>query len=201
MDRLEFVAIIFFVTLGPLKTIGPFAQLTRNFEAKIRHSLAIRSTLIASITGLFIIFIANVMRVQWGIGRPELLITFGILLMISSLEALRAAQSPAARPDPPESPAGLALSPLAFPVIITPYGIAALLLFAAVAQGQTFIVGTFGLFLLVMLLNYLSMVFARPILAVLRPQILQVIGWILGVLQLSAAVFAITVGLTDGLLA
>jgi multiple antibiotic resistance protein len=130
-----------------------------------------------------------------------LLITFGILLLISSLEALRAAQSPAARPDPPESPVGLALSPLAFPVIITPYGIAALLLFAAVAQGRTFVIGTFGLFALIMLLNYLSMTFARPILAVLKPQVLQVIGWILGVLQLSAAVFAITVGLKDGLLA
>jgi len=200
MDRLDYAFVIFFVTLGPLKCMGPFLRVTARFDAATKSRIALKGTLIATAVGLFIVFVADSLRTRWGIGQPDLMITFGILLLLSALEQLRSAEHPHAAPAPPEDAKGMALSPVAFPIVITPYGIVALLLFAAVAESrQSFLIGVFGLFLLIMVMDYLSMVFARQVLGVLRPQVLQAVGWVLAVLQASLAVYAILSGLRLGL--
>lgn len=199
MDRLEYAFVIFFITLGPIKCMAPFLQLTANFDARTKRSLALRGSLIAALVGLFIVFVGNSLREKWQIGQPDLMITFGILLLISALQQLTHAEHASESGAPPTDPAGLALSPIAFPIIITPYGIAALLLFAAVAEDrEVFLTGVFGLFLALMAVNAAAMIFARQILFVVRPQILRAFGWVLGVLQASLAVYAIMSGLRLG---
>lgn len=201
MDRLEYIAIIMFVTLGPLKVVGPFTQLTARFDANVKQSLALKATLVATLTGLFIIFGADAMRSQWGVGTADLMVTFGILILLASLHDLKSAQEAAHPVEPPSDPKGLAMSPVAFPMIITPYGIAALLVFAAIAPEFGYLIGLLTIFGTLMVLNYLAMVFSRQVLAVARPQLLRAIGWVLAVLQASLAVAAITKGLNEGLLA
>ncbi|MXO58574.1 MarC family protein [Altererythrobacter salegens] len=202
MDRLDYAFVIFFITLGPIKCLAPFLHTTANFDAPTKRMLAFRGTIIATIVGLFIVYIGNSMREKWGVGRPDLLVTFGILLLLSALEMLRSAQHPEPAEAPPESPKGLALSPIAFPIIITPYGIVALLVFAAVAENQVaFLEGVFGLFIGIMILNFFAMIFAKQILGFIRPQVLQAIGWVLSVLQASLAVTALMSGLRLGLFA
>ena len=46
--------IIFFLTLGPLKAIGPFARVTQGADAILRRTLAWRSTLIATVIVLIV---------------------------------------------------------------------------------------------------------------------------------------------------
>ena len=45
-----------------------------------------------------------------------------------------------------------------------------------------------GMLVLVMVLNLLSMLYARQILKVLKPSILKVLGLVLGIIQLSLAI-------------
>lgn len=44
MNDLSFVLVIFFVTLGPIKVIAAFAQLTSQLPDGERRALALRST-------------------------------------------------------------------------------------------------------------------------------------------------------------
>ncbi len=202
MDRLEYAFVIFFITLGPIKCIGPFLHETARFDGPTRQKVALKGTLMATVVGLFIVFVADALRAKWEIARPDLLVTFGVLLLVASLQQLSAATGHQHSTEPPESPKGVALSPVAFPIIITPYGIVALLMFAAVVEStRTFLFGVFGLFLLIMLLNYLAMVFARQIVGFVRPQVLQAIGWVFAVLQASLAIHALLYGLRTGLFA
>jgi multiple antibiotic resistance protein len=201
MDRLEYISIIMFVTLGPLKVVGPFTQLTARFDASVRRGLALKATLVSTLTGLFIVFGADIMRSQWRVGTADLLVTFGILILLAAMHDLKSAEEGAPTQDPPSDPKGLAMSPIAFPTIITPYGIAALLVFAAVAEENGNLLGLLEVFGVLMVLNFLAMVFSRQVLAVVRPQLLRAIGWVLSVLQASLAVAAISKGLSEGLLA
>jgi multiple antibiotic resistance protein len=52
-----------------------------------------------------------------------------------------------------------------------------------------------GVLVLVMLLNLIGMLAARPILALLKPVTLRIFGFVLGVLQLALGIEWITTGL------
>jgi multiple antibiotic resistance protein len=201
MDRLQYVFVIFFLTLGPIKIFGPFLHLTANFDEASKRRLARRGAVIATVVGLCVVFLGNRMREKWGIERPDLLVTFGILLLISALKQLDSAQHPHPQEhSPPAETRNLAFSPVAFPMIITPYGIVAMLLFAAVSPDrQSFLLGAFGVFAGIMVLNYLAMMFAGPILRTITPQALQAFGWVMAALQASLAVAALMQGLRLGL--
>lgn len=119
MNDLSFVLVIFFVTLGPIKVIAAFAQLTSQLPDGERRALALRSTLIATAVGFLILFIGDNLRQNWQIASPDLLLTGGVLLLIGALEAVKNAQHAPAPDAPPTSAKGLAMSPVTFPIIIS----------------------------------------------------------------------------------
>ncbi|WP_159832501.1 MarC family protein, partial [Novosphingobium sp. TCA1] len=165
-------------------------------QGKLLFPQPVKAAVLATIVGLIIIFIGDNMREKWGIEREDLLVTGGLLLLIGALDSIKSAQHPHEKEAPPQSPDGLALSPVTFPIIITPYGIVALLLFAAVAGNtQTFVMGVFAIFLGMMIADYLAMIFSGPILRFVRPGSLMAFGWLVSVLQAALAVHAILSGL------
>lgn len=196
MNDLSFVLIIFFVTLGPIKVIPAYAQLTREIPAGDRRALAIKATLLATAVGFLILFLGDKLRANWQIGSADLLMTGGILLLIGALDAIKNAEHRPGAQEPPQSTKGLALSPVTFPIIITPYGIVALLLFAAVAgDTQTFLIGVFGIFLGMMVADCLAMIYARQLLGFIRIGTLMAFGWLIAVLQAALAIHAFMTGL------
>ncbi|WP_313330893.1 MarC family protein [Sphingobium yanoikuyae] len=196
MNDLSFVLIIFFVTLGPIKVIPAYAQLTREISAGDRRALAIKATLLATAVGFLILFLGDKLRANWQIGSADLLMTGGILLLIGALDAIKNAEHRPDAQEPPQSTKGLALSPVTFPIIITPYGIVALLLFAAVAgDTQTFLIGVFGIFLGMMIADCLAMSYARQLLGFIRIGTLMAFGWLIAVLQAALAIHAFMTGL------
>ncbi|WP_303758875.1 MarC family protein [Sphingobium yanoikuyae] len=196
MNDLSFVLIIFFVTLGPIKVIPAYAQLTREIPAGDRRALAIKATLLATAVGFLILFLGDKLRANWQIGSADLLMTGGILLLIGALDAIKNAEHRPDAQEPPQSTKGLALSPVTFPIIITPYGMVALLLFAAVAgDTQTFLIGVFGIFLGMMVADCLAMIYARQLLGFIRIGTLMAFGWLIAVLQAALAIHAFMTGL------
>jgi len=88
--------------------------------------------------------------------------------------------------NPQPSTKMLALSPLAFPTIITSYGLAAFILInAAVPPEQD--IEVYKVFIEVMVLNLVALLFARPIIKYLST-VLTILGAVLGVLQVALAV-------------
>ena len=216
MIPLSYIFIIFFITLGPLKTIPAFAGLTRDMPAQALRSLAARSTLIATIIVLVIALVIRGMLEKWRVSVEALLLAGGILLLISSIQGVlqvsRAGTGAGHSPEGGDSDAGrpatqatgqmpppnaLAVTPLAVPVIVTPIGMVAILAFMNTSVGNTGLtLKILGLLLVVMALNWLGMFFARPFIRIVGATTMQVIGWIFAVLQAALAVEIILIALS-----
>lgn len=190
--------IIFFVTLGPLKVIPVFVQLTRNASRQLRTQLAVRSTVISTIVILLVVIVGqNLIRV-WQIQLPALMIAGGLLLSLVSARLLLAQyEAKTQQTLPPEQPdISLAITPLTFPTILPPFGIAIALTLMIVAVQIGFRpMAVIGLLLLVMGLNLVSMLAARPIFKFIRPVTLRILGFTLSVMQFALGIQLILSGL------
>jgi small neutral amino acid transporter SnatA (MarC family) len=189
--------VIFFVTLGPLKVIPSFVQLTQKADHLLRRQLAFRSTALATIVVLLVALIGQNMVRVWQIRLPALLIAGGILLFLVALNMVMTQYQPLPLPEESSPPSlNLVVAPLTFPTILPPFGIAIALVLMLVSQEIGFnSLAVLGTLVLVMLLNLVGMLAARPILAFLRPITLRIVGFVLGVLQLALGIEWIITGL------
>ena len=78
----------------------------------------------------------------------------------------------------------IALAPLAFPTIVTPYGIAALIVFLAFSQNVESSLTIGAIVVAIMLLNLVVMLVTRRLLPVLA-LVLPILGAVLGVVQVA----------------
>jgi multiple antibiotic resistance protein len=200
MERLAFIFTIFFLTLGPLKVIPVFYRVTADATDRYRRKAALRSTIIASIIVIVLALLGRNIVKNWHVSADSLLIAGGLLLLIAALKVLSQFTIPkhskSQQPPPEEEIENIAISPLAIPGIITPYGVVAILVTTGNAGWdiplQTSIL---GMLLLVMFLNYLGMIFARPIINRLQISTLLMIGWVFAVMQAALAIEFIGDGL------
>lgn len=90
----------------------------------------------------------------------------------------------------------LVVTPFTFPTILLPFGIAIALVLMLISQEIGFNpLIVLGVLVLIMLLNLVSMLVARPILALLKPITLQIFGFVLSILQLALGIEWIMTGL------
>ena len=182
-----------FLMLGPFKVIGPFSKATQGADAALTRQVALRSTLFASLGLLIAAFLGESILRKYGIPVPVLALSAGIILFLVALQnilqqfATPAPQDEAVTTPTPMATLNMALMPLAFPTMVTPYGIAALVVFLAFSpdlQGQL-VIG--GIALTVMLLNLIVMMLARHIPSFLRA-LLAILGAVLGVIQVALGI-------------
>jgi multiple antibiotic resistance protein len=188
------IGILFFLTLGPLKAILPFARATRGAGAAFQRTMAWRSTAIATAIVLGVAVLGPFVLPNWHVSPPAIAITCGIILFYQALRIIM--QTPAPPPGSadrqrgpaPPSPA-IAVFPLAIPAIVSAPGIAALatvsILYRHDLAHQATVV---ALLLGVMGLNLLALWNAEAILRHGLAGVLPVVGWVLAVLQASLAV-------------
>ena len=190
--------IIFFVTLGPLKIIPAFVQLTQHAPTALKRQLAYRSTAVATVVVLLVVLIGRNMMAIWQIQLPALMIAGGILLSVVALQLVLAQYTPRSQPPPaPTSPdLSLAITPLAFPTILPPFGIAIALTLMIVSTKLGLSAGlVIALLVVVMGLNLVSMLLAKPIFKFIRPVTLKILGFTLGVMQFALGIQFILSGL------
>jgi multiple antibiotic resistance protein len=181
----------FFVMLGPIKILAPFVKISRGLDAASARILAVKGFFFACIAGAVAATIGQNTLEKWGVGLPSLLIAAGLVLLNVALRTVLSQYEQSPRVSPPgDSPQPstqmLALSPLAFPTIITPYGIAAFILINAAVPPEQHI-EIYKVFLEVMALNLVAMLFARPIIKYVAT-VMTILGAVLGVLQIALAV-------------
>lgn len=176
----------FFVMLGPMKLIAPFAHLTDEMESGAARRLALKGVGLACVGGVVAALLGQRALAAWGVARPTLLLAAGIVLFAVALHAIMTAYAEPALPLPPAQPPHPAMSPLAVPLILTPYGVATFILILAVTHDPGRQVVVFGLFLVVMLLDLLAMWFVRHIVR-WGGGLLTLTGSVLGVLQVALA--------------
>src|SRR5262252_4602065 len=111
------IGILFFLTLGPLKAILPFARATRGTEPAFQRAVALRATTIATAIVLVVALLGPFVLTNWHVSPPAIAITCGIILFYQALRIIMqtpaAAGGPAQQPSPsPPSPA-IAVFPVA----------------------------------------------------------------------------------------
>ena len=176
----------FFVMLGPFKLIAPFAHLTAGMPLIEARRLALKGVGIACAGGAIAAVLGQRALVNWRIERPTLLLAAGIVLFVVALRAVTTTAPRGRTTAPDDLPPYPALSPVAVPLILTPYGVATFILILAVAHDLQRQLVIFGLFLVVMLLNLLAMCFVQWLVR-WGGGLLTLVGSVLGVLQVALA--------------
>jgi multiple antibiotic resistance protein len=185
--------IIFFLTLGPLKAIGPFVQATRGADPILRQTLAWRATVIATLIVMAVALVGAMILKNWRVSVPAMMIAGSLILFRQAFQMIM--EPPTAPPLPPPadfqpqppSPA-VAQFPLAIPALVTAPGITAIVAFMALAGGDWTQKGiVIALLLVIMTLNLLALLNVRLIFKYVSPTILLVVGWVMAVLQAALA--------------
>ena len=187
------ITILFFLTLGPLKAILPFARATRGAEGAFRRAVAWRAVVIATVIVLGVALIGPLALTNWHISVPAMLITCGIILFYQALQiTMQTPAGPAGsghETGPSQLSAAIAVFPIAIPAIVTAPGIAAIAAIVVLNRHdfvhQAIVV---AVLLGVMALNLLTLSNNEAILKHGLAGVLPVIGWVLAVLQASLAV-------------
>jgi multiple antibiotic resistance protein len=189
---------LLFVTLGPIKIVGPFAQLTRDADESRMKQIAVRAFVIAVIAVVVGGFVGKTLVENWQISVPALTIAGGVIFFIVGLSLVLEQYQPAhAAPPPlPEAPMAAALR-LAFPTVVTPYGIAAVIALLVNSPDAARTASILAILIGVMVLNLLAMLYVRRIMGGVTVMALQIFGAVLGVLQVAFAVQMILRGLYE----
>ena len=191
------VFVLFFVMLGPIKIIAPFAVMMTDADEKTCRRSAIRAFAIASVTTLIAAAAGRAILENWHVSLGALLIAGGVILFLVALRLVlqQYAPAPEAEAHPPDPASAGAAIRLAFPTIVTPYGIATVIIILSVSPNALYVVGVVVALIGVMVLNLLAMLYARSILKVVGTMPLQIVGAVLSVLQVALGVQMILGGL------
>lgn len=181
---------LFFVTLGPLKVIGPFAQQTHGLAPAVVRGIALRafglSLFAVALGGL----LGRALVLNWQISMPALLISTGVIFFLVALQVVLEQYEPpkeAVASSLPSEPMAAALKDT-FPTVVTPYGIATLIALLAATFQSTPTPMIWGILFGVMVLNLLAMLFAHAVMHGVFVLAMRLLGAVLGVLQVALAV-------------
>ena len=191
------ILIIFLLTVGPLKLIVPFVKLTANADPALRRQLALRGFGISTLVIFAVALLCQNVLKSWQIDLSAMLIATGIILFLVALRTvLSQYNTPTTKDATPVNPSlKLTINPLVFPSILTPYGIAVVVTMSAMFGRMAIAPGSmFLLLLLVMVLNLGVMLVAHPLLNLIKPVTLRVLGFVFGVMQVALGLDMILTG-------
>jgi multiple antibiotic resistance protein len=193
-----------FVAVGPLNVIGPFATITHGRGAAFKRGVAFRAFLVATIALLTAATLGAKTLQAWGISVGALLLAAGAILFLVALQPVLAGYSPRegreratpATDIPAPSGSELAFSPLAFPTIITPYGLALLILLFTLYPLGSGGLWIFAIASFVLALDLLAMLCTELVAKIpfIKPG-LDILGCVMGVLLIALGVQAVADGL------
>lgn len=192
------IFMLLFITLGPLKIIGPFVRLTHDLDEATTRRIAVRAFALGLVAVVVGGFVGRFLVGNWQISVAALTLAAGIMFFLVGLSLVLEPYQPvraAPAPLPPE-PMAAALR-IAFPMVVTPYGIAALVALLVNSHGAVRTLTILAILIGVMVVNLLAMLHARRIMGGVTALVLYIFGAVLGVLQVALAVQIILHGLHD----
>jgi len=191
---------LLFLMLGPIKLLSPFAAATKDCDRIFRFRLATRALLFSAAAVTIAAALGEQMLDNFAIPVLVLQIAAGLILFLVALQAVMHQYDVARPPDRTEPPTlAHAFSPLAFPTIVTPYGIAAVIILISLAPTTEIRLMVAGVVYFVLFLDWLAMLVAHTIVRWFNP-LLLLLGVILGVNQVALGL-QLMLGGMEGLIA
>jgi multiple antibiotic resistance protein len=181
-----------FLMLGPFKIIAPFAKITLGATPLLTRQIAIRAIIFSSIALIFAAVLGQRIMSNFDIPLPILSISAALILfLVALLNIIKQFAAPSANVEKVIIPTlDMAINPLAFPTIVTPYGIAAVIVFLALCPDlkSKLVIG--AIILGIMVLNLILMLITRYIYKFLTI-FLSILGAILGIIQVALGLMII----------
>jgi multiple antibiotic resistance protein len=181
-----------FLMLGPFKIIGPFAKITQGADPKLTRQIAFRAMIFSSIALLLAAILGARIMSNFTIPLPILAISGGLILfLVALLNIIKQFGTPTATQEKVITPTlDMAVNPLAFPTIVTPYGIAAVIIFLALSPDLNSKLTVGAIVLAIMAVNLIFMLITRYIYKFLAV-FLALLGAILGIVQVALGLMVI----------
>jgi multiple antibiotic resistance protein len=181
-----------FLMLGPFKVIGPFARITQGADPALIRNIAFRAILFSASAILLAAFLGGIILSRFGIPLPILGLSGGIILFLVALLNIIQQFAPLEQHQENVSvpTLNMAMNPLAFPTIVTPYGIAAVIVILAYCADLNSKLIFAAIVLGIMVLNLVIMLITRYVFKFLAV-FLAILGVILGVVQVALGLLII----------
>ena len=191
---LPLLASLLFSMMGPIGLLPLFAKSTAGADARLQKTIAVRAAIFATLALAVAVFVGSAIMQSAGTSRSSLIIASGVILTLTALRNIFGSGSPQSSTAQPASEA-LALAPIAIPGIVTPMGVAILILFASYFPEMVDRLAILAVMCGIMLANLLAMFSAQWFMRAVGPTPLIVLGAIFGVLQAAMGVEMIVSGL------
>jgi hypothetical protein len=132
---LDQIVTFLFLMLGPVKIIGPFVKATQAADARLARQIAFRAILFSSLALLLAALLGESILNKYSTPLPVLAISAGVILFLVALQGILQQFVPPAKSEVAAAvpTPSVAITPIAFPTIVTPYGVAALIIFIALS--------------------------------------------------------------------
>nr|WP_063573614.1 MarC family protein [Luteibacter rhizovicinus] len=192
---------LLFVVMGPpLKTPLAYYARMQAFDAATRRSLAFKTAILATVAALIGGFLGLALQHSWQISVPAMLLAGGLIFLLVSLRTVLEQYTPSPVPHPvpegtaPTQPHAPSAFELAVPMIVTPYGLAGLIILLASSHSTERTLGIVAMLVLVMVLHLLAMLFSGPIVRGIGPLPFKLFGTVIGSLTVGLSVQMMILG-------
>jgi multiple antibiotic resistance protein len=186
---------LFFITLGPpLKTPAAYFARTRHLDSGTRTRLAWKTFAIATIAVFIGGFLGAALRANWHISIGAMLLAGGIIFFLVSLRTVLEQYEASPLPATPDEAIATPTRPApgafetAVPMIVTPYGLAAVIILLAASHDANRTLWLSAMLLGVMVLHLLAMLFSGPILRSIGPLPFKLFGTVIGSLTVGLSI-------------
>ncbi|MCC6301204.1 MAG: NAAT family transporter [Gammaproteobacteria bacterium] len=204
MDPLLGTFIVLLVVIDPIGLAPLFYALARHQTRAQQRRTAVQSVALATGMLLIFFFIGDALLRVLGIGMPAFRIAGGALLFLLAIDMVFARQSglrstTAREQEEAVSRSGIAVFPLAFPLIAGPGSLTTVLLMASTWGSRQEFIGMLVVLLAVLLLALLSLLAAPYLMRLLGETGANVVSRLLGLILAALAVQYILDGVTMSL--
>lgn len=187
---------LLFMLMGPIAIMPLFAAATAGADARLCRQIALRAYLVSLVTLSVAVFVGAAAMAGVGTSSSSLIFAAGLILTLTALRNIlgTAASTTADHPSPPT--VALGFMPIAIPGIVTPVGVAVLIIFVSYFPALADKLAIIGVVAAIMTLNLGAMIGARWFMTHVGAAPLFVLGAIFGVLQAAMGVEMLISGLS-----
>jgi len=175
------VFLAFFAIMNPIANIPIFVQLTEGLEERRKRGIAKTANIVSLIIIISFIVLGKYIFEFFGLTIPAFKVFGGTLIFFIGFEMLQSKKSSIHHHGTEEFDHGIAISPLAIPILAGP---------GTIVTAMNFVVGanffqvmiTILILTLIVFLTYLSFIFSSHIIRLLGKKNFVIIGKIMGII-------------------
>lgn len=173
---------LLFTMIGPIGLLPNFASVTANSDRSMQMRIALIASVISLLSLSLAVLIGGAVMQSAGTSASSLIIAAGIILLLTALRNIFGSTKTVDQQFP-EPTLRVALKPIAIPGIVTPMGVAVLILFSSYFSAFSDRIVVLMILVVITVLNFCAMISAHWFMRVVGPAPLIILGAIFGVLQ------------------